>query len=160
MATFVQTTTASHVWRAFGPKADPHDLWSNHIIIWWQQCCHGKILRHGSQECCSNMVFFSLAGNNHIMAEVEEYASHQLLGLSNEASDCSSPIPLHTGPRAVFSGICPKVSTSQSSGANNAKWDCYWSHDQGTSSRTNNAVFFQEAPTNPGEASTEDGWVH
>jgi hypothetical protein len=38
------------------------------------------------------MVFFSSAGNNHIVAEVEGYASHQLSGLLDEASDCSSPI--------------------------------------------------------------------
>jgi hypothetical protein len=29
------------------------------IIIWWQHHCHGKILHHGSQKCCSNLVFFS-----------------------------------------------------------------------------------------------------
>jgi hypothetical protein len=156
MATFVQTTTASHVWWAFGPKAVPYELWSNHIIIWWQHRCHGEILCHGSQECGS----ISLAEDNHIMTEVEGYASHQLSGVSDEASDCSSPILVHTRRRRVFAGICSKVSTSQSSSANGAKWDCYWSHDQGTSSRTNNTIFFQETPTNLGEASTEDGWVH
>jgi hypothetical protein len=30
------------------------------------------------------------------MAEVEGYASHQLSGLLDEASDCSSPILVHT----------------------------------------------------------------
>jgi hypothetical protein len=160
MATFVETTIASHVWRAFGPKIVSHDLRSNHIIIWWQHRYHGKILRHGSQECCSNLVLFYLVGNNHIVAEVEGYASYQLSGLSDEAIDSSSPILVHTGPQGVFAGICPKVSMSQSSGANSAKWDCYWSHDQGTLSRTNSAIFCQEAPTNPEEASTEDGWVH
>jgi hypothetical protein len=87
----------------------------------WQHRYHGEILRHGSQECCLNLVFFSLARNNHIVAEVEGYASHQLLGLSDEASDCSSPISVHTGPRGVFTGIRSKVSTSHSSGANGAK---------------------------------------
>jgi hypothetical protein len=67
------------------------------------------------------MVFFSSAGNNHIMEEVEGYASHQLSGLSDEVSDYSSPIPVHTGPQGVFVGICTKVSTSQSSSANGAK---------------------------------------
>jgi hypothetical protein len=85
MATFIQTTPASHVWRAFGPEAVPHELRSNYIIIWWQHRCYGKILCHGSQECCSNLVFFSSSRNNHIMAEVEGYVSHQLSGLSDEA---------------------------------------------------------------------------
>jgi hypothetical protein len=67
------------------------------------------------------MVFFSSAGNNHIVAETKGYASHQLLGFSDEASDCSSPIPVHAGPRGVLAGICPKVPTSQSLGANGAK---------------------------------------
>jgi hypothetical protein len=52
------------------------------------------------------------------MAEAKGYASHQLLGFPNEASDCSSSIPMHTGPRG---SICTKVSVSQSSGANGAK---------------------------------------
>jgi hypothetical protein len=25
----------------------------------WEQHCHGKILPHGSQKCCSNLVFIS-----------------------------------------------------------------------------------------------------
>jgi hypothetical protein len=32
------------------------------------------------------------------MAEAEGYAGHKLLGLPNEASDCSSSIPVHTRP--------------------------------------------------------------
>jgi hypothetical protein len=67
------------------------------------------------------MVLFSSVGNNHIVAEAEGYASHPLFELSDEASDCSSSIPVHTGPRGVFAGICPKVSMSQSSSANGAK---------------------------------------
>jgi hypothetical protein len=55
------------------------------------------------------------------MVEVEGYVSHQLLGLSDEASDYSSSISVHIGPRGVFVGIRPKVSASQSSGANGAK---------------------------------------
>jgi hypothetical protein len=67
------------------------------------------------------MVFFSSTGNNHIVVEAEGFASHQLPGLSDEASDCSSSIPVHAGPLRVFIGVCPKVSTSQSSGANSSK---------------------------------------
>jgi hypothetical protein len=55
------------------------------------------------------------------MAEVEGYVSHQLSGLSDEASDFSSPISVHTGLRGVFAGIRPKVFASQRSGANGAK---------------------------------------
>jgi hypothetical protein len=32
------------------------------------------------------------------MAEADGYASNELLGLSNEASDCSGSIPMHAGP--------------------------------------------------------------
>jgi hypothetical protein len=82
MATFIQAAIASHVWWALWPEAIPHELRSNHIIIWWQHCCHGKVLRHGSQERGSDLVFFSSAGNNYIMAEAEEYAPHKLPGLT------------------------------------------------------------------------------
>jgi hypothetical protein len=57
MTTFIQTATTPHVRRAFRPEAVPHELQSNHIIIWWQHCCHGEVLRHGSQKFGSNMVF-------------------------------------------------------------------------------------------------------
>jgi hypothetical protein len=67
------------------------------------------------------MICFTSAGNNHIMAEAEGYASHHLSGLSDKASDCSSPIPVLEGSQGVLAGICPKVSTSQSLGANGAK---------------------------------------
>jgi hypothetical protein len=36
--------------------------------------------------------------NNHVMAEAEGYASNQLLGFPDEASDYSSSITMHTGP--------------------------------------------------------------
>jgi hypothetical protein len=42
--------------------------------------------------------FFSSAGNNYIMAEVEGYASHKLPGLPNEAIDRSSSTPVHARP--------------------------------------------------------------
>jgi hypothetical protein len=79
-------------------EAIPDELRSNHMIIWWQHYCHGKVLRHGSQECGSDLVFFFSTRNNHIMAETEGYASHKLPGLPNEASECSSSIPVHTRP--------------------------------------------------------------
>jgi hypothetical protein len=56
-----------------------------------------------------SVVFFSSAGNNHIVSEAEGYASHQLSGFSDEASDCSSPIPVHTGPRGVLA-TCKRMS--------------------------------------------------
>jgi hypothetical protein len=40
------------------------------------------------------------------------------------------------------------------------QWDCHWSHDQGTQTRTNDAIFCKEATANLGEASLENGWVH
>jgi hypothetical protein len=67
------------------------------------------------------MVFFSSSENNHVVAEAEGYASHQLLGFPDEASDSSSFIAMHTGPRRILASVCPKVSVSQSSGANGAK---------------------------------------
>jgi hypothetical protein len=75
-------------------------------------CYHGEILCHGSQECGSNMLFFSSAKNNHIMAKTEGHASYQLSAFLDKANDCSSPIPVHTGPRGVLAGVCPKVPTS------------------------------------------------
>jgi hypothetical protein len=42
-----------------------------HILIWWQHGCDGKILRHGSHECSSDVVFFPSPGNDHAMAKVE-----------------------------------------------------------------------------------------
>jgi hypothetical protein len=64
------------------------------------------------------MVFFSLARNNYIMAEVEGYVGHYLSGVLDEASDRSSFILVHTGSRGVSAGIRTNVSASQGSGAN------------------------------------------
>jgi hypothetical protein len=58
------------------------------------------------------MVFFSSAGNNHVVVEAEGYASHQLSGFSNEASDYSSSSPMDIGPQGILAGVCPKVFTS------------------------------------------------
>jgi hypothetical protein len=63
-----------------------------------QYCRHGEVLRHGSQKCGSDMVFFSSAGDNYIMVEAKGYASHQLPGLPDEASHCPSSVPVHAGP--------------------------------------------------------------
>jgi hypothetical protein len=67
-------------------------------IVWRQYCCPGEVLRHGSQKCGSDVVFFSSAGDNYVVTEDKGYASHQLLGLPDEASHCTSPIPMHAGP--------------------------------------------------------------
>jgi hypothetical protein len=56
MATFLQAATTPHVLHALRPEAIPHKLRSNHIIIWWQHCYHGKVLCHGSKECGSDLV--------------------------------------------------------------------------------------------------------
>jgi hypothetical protein len=63
-----------------------------------QRCCHGKVLRHGSHKRGPDMVFLSSSRDNHIMAEAEGHASHQLLGLSSEASHCSGLVSMHTRP--------------------------------------------------------------
>jgi hypothetical protein len=34
-----------------------------------QHCSHGEVLRHGSPKCSPDMVFFSPARDNHVMAE-------------------------------------------------------------------------------------------
>jgi hypothetical protein len=40
------------------------------------------------------MVFLSSARDNYVMAEAEGHASHQLPGLSDEASHCSCPVSM------------------------------------------------------------------
>jgi hypothetical protein len=63
-----------------------------------QYCYHGKVLRHGSQNCGLDMVFFSSAEDKYIMAKVKGYASHQLPRLPDEASHFPSPLLVHAGP--------------------------------------------------------------
>jgi hypothetical protein len=63
-----------------------------------QHCCHGEVLRLGSQKCDSDMVFLSSARDNYVVAQAEGYASHQLLGLSDKASHCSGPVSMHARP--------------------------------------------------------------
>jgi hypothetical protein len=41
------------------------------------------------------MVFLPSPENNHVMAEAEGHAGNQFL---DEASDCLSYVPMHTGP--------------------------------------------------------------
>jgi hypothetical protein len=45
------------------------ELRGNHIFIWGQHRSHGEILRHDSQKCRTNLIFFSSARDNYIMAE-------------------------------------------------------------------------------------------
>jgi hypothetical protein len=96
VATFVQTATTPHVSRELRREAVPYELRGDHIITWWQHYRHGEVLRHGSQECGSNVVFFPSARNNHVMAEAEEHAGNRLPGFPDEDSDCSSSVPVHT----------------------------------------------------------------
>jgi hypothetical protein len=76
MATILQATIASHVRWALGSEAVSHELRSNHILIWGQHDCHGKILRHGGQECSSNVLLFPLPRNDHVMAKTEGHAGN------------------------------------------------------------------------------------
>jgi hypothetical protein len=67
------------------------------------------------------MVFFSLARDNYVVAEVEVHARHQLSGLPDEASQYSSFIPMHTGPGGVPASVRPKVLATKSSSAYSAQ---------------------------------------
>jgi hypothetical protein len=60
-----------------------------------QHYCHGEVLRHGSQKRGSDMVFLSSTRDNYVVEEAEGHASHQLLGLSDDASHCSGPVSMH-----------------------------------------------------------------
>jgi hypothetical protein len=44
------------------------------------------------------MVFFSLARDNHVMAEAQGHAGYQFLRLSDEAGHSSGLIPMHSRP--------------------------------------------------------------
>jgi hypothetical protein len=49
------------------------------------------------KKCCTDLVLFSTARNNHIVAKAEGHAHHQLPRVSDEAGHCSSFIPVHSG---------------------------------------------------------------
>jgi hypothetical protein len=91
------------------------------ISSWGQHCSHGEILCYGTQECHTNLVLFSSARNNHIMAEVEGYADHRFPRISDEAGHSSGSVPMHAGPRGIPSGVCPEVLASESTSAHNAQ---------------------------------------
>jgi hypothetical protein len=86
-----------------------------------QHCSHGEILRHGSQECRTNLVLLSLARNNHIMAEAEGHADHQFSRVPDEAGHCSSFVPVHARPRRIPPGVCLEVLASKSISAHSAQ---------------------------------------
>jgi hypothetical protein len=44
------------------------------------------------------MVFFSLAMDNHVIAEAQGHPGYQFSGLSDEASHSSGLVPMHTRP--------------------------------------------------------------
>jgi hypothetical protein len=129
-----------YVWWAFRLEIVSNELRSNHIFIWGQHCSHGKILRHGSQECRINLVLLSSVRNNHIMVEVEWYADHQFPRISDEAGHCSGSVPMHAGPRKIPSGVCPKVLASESTSTHSAQWNFHWGHDQRASARTYDSI--------------------
>jgi hypothetical protein len=60
--------------------------------------CHGGILRHGSQERGSDVVFLPSSGNDHVMEEAEGHASNQFSGFPDEASNCPSSVLVHARP--------------------------------------------------------------
>jgi hypothetical protein len=110
----------AHVWWAFGSKAISDELRGNNILVWGQRCCHGKVLCHGSPKRGSDMVFLPSARDNHIMAEAEGHASHQLPRLLDEASHRSGLVSMHTRPWGVPAGLRPKVPAFESSSAYSA----------------------------------------
>jgi hypothetical protein len=102
-------------------EAVSDELRSYHIFIWRQYCSHGEIFRHGSQECCTNLVLLSSARNNHIMAEDEGHVDHQFPRVSDEAGYCSSFVPVHARSRRIPSGVCPKILASEGTSANSTQ---------------------------------------
>jgi hypothetical protein len=63
-----------------------------------QYCSHGEILRHGSQKRSTNLVLFSPARDNHIMAEAQGYANHKFPRLLDEVGHCSGFVSVHARP--------------------------------------------------------------
>jgi hypothetical protein len=55
------------------------------------------------------------------MAKAEGHDYHQFPRVSDEAGHCSSFVPLHPGSRRIPSGVCPKVLTTEGTGANGAQ---------------------------------------
>ena len=55
------------------------------------------------------------------MAEAKGYVSDQLSGFPNEAGHCLGSFSVYTGPGGVFTGICPKVLTFESTSAHSAQ---------------------------------------
>jgi hypothetical protein len=160
MATILQATSATHVRWAFGPKAILDELWGNNILIWRQHSCHGKVLRHGSPKCGQDMVLFSRARDNHVMAEAQGHAGYQFSRLSDKSSHSSGLVPVHTRPWGIPSGVCPKVLATKSTSAHSAQWNRHWGHDQGSSARAYGPILRQETSLDSGEAASENGWVH
>jgi hypothetical protein len=82
---------------------------------------HGEIFRHGSQECCTNLVLLSSARNDHIMAEAEGHVDHQFPRVSDEASYRSSFVPVHVRSLRIPPDVCPKVLAFEGTSANGAQ---------------------------------------
>jgi hypothetical protein len=160
MATTLQATSATHVRWALGPKAILDELWGNNILIWRQHSCHGEVIRHGSPKRGPDMVLFSSARDNHVMATAQGHAGYQFSRFSNEASHSSGLVPVHTRPWGIPSGVCPKVLATESTSAHSDQWNRHWGHDQGSSAMTYGLVHRQETPLDPGEVTSENGQVH
>jgi hypothetical protein len=58
---------------------------------------HGKVLCHGSPKCGPNLVLFSPARDNYVVAEAQGHVGHQFPRLLDEASHSSSPVSMYTG---------------------------------------------------------------
>jgi hypothetical protein len=117
-------------------KAIFDELWENNILIWRQHSCYGKVLCHGGPKRGLDMVLFSPARDDHVMAEAQGHDGYQFSRLSDEASHSSSLVPVHTRPWGIPAGVCPKVLPTESTSAHSAQWNCHWGHDQGSLART------------------------
>jgi hypothetical protein len=53
--------------------------------------------------------------------KLKDNADHQFPRVSDEASYCSSFVPVHAGSRGIPSGVCPKVLASEGTSANSAQ---------------------------------------
>jgi hypothetical protein len=76
MATILQATSVAYVRWALRSKAILDELRSNNIFVWGKCCRHGKVLRHGSLKCGPNLVLFSPAKDNYVVAEAQGHAGH------------------------------------------------------------------------------------
>ena len=118
VATIIQATLATNVWWPFRSEVISYELWGHNIIIWWQHNSNGKIICHGGQKCCSDMVFFPSTKCSDLMADAQGYASHKFSGFLDKANYCLGLVPMHPRSWWVPSGLCSKIALALGPSAN------------------------------------------